>query len=97
AARVARRRGPDRSRSRAATICGGRAPILRTPGEWTLMTMPSLIWGSPGWLTYAGTVMGVAVAVLLWSYLRAPARRSVKLTAAILKAVGFSALALSLL
>ncbi len=61
------------------------------------MTMPSLIWGSPGWLTYVGIVMGLAFALLLWSYLRAPARRSVKLSAAILKAVGFLALALSLL
>ena len=29
------------------------------------MTLPSLIWGSPGWLTSAGIVMGLAVALLL--------------------------------
>src|SRR5262249_4650042 len=75
----------------------GRAPILRTPGEWPLMTLPSLIWGSPGWLTSAGIVMGLAVALLFWSYLRAPARRSVRVSAALLKAFGFAALALSLL
>src|SRR5437763_15771547 len=43
-----------------------------------------------------GIVMGIAAAVLLWSYLRAPARRSVTRPAAILKLIGFSALALSL-
>ena len=41
--------GPDRSRSRSASVRRGRAPLLRTIGEWS-MTMPSLIWGSPQWM-----------------------------------------------
>src|SRR4051794_28406884 len=60
------------------------------------MTVPSLIWGSPRWLACAAIVMGLAAATLLWSYLRAPARRSVTRSAALLKLIGFSALALSL-
>ena len=60
------------------------------------MRMPSLVWGSPQWMMGAAIVMGIAVLALLWSYGRAPARRSVRLAAGILKTVGFAALALSL-
>jgi uncharacterized membrane protein len=60
------------------------------------MRLPSLVWGSPQWMLGAAIVMGVAVLALLWSYGRAPVRRSVKLTAALLKGIGFAALALSL-
>jgi Putative glutamine amidotransferase len=61
------------------------------------MTMPSLIWGSPHWMTGALVLLGVAGAAVLWSYARAKTSRSVKMAAAALKAVGFSALAISLL
>jgi hypothetical protein len=60
------------------------------------MKLPSLVWGSPEWMLGAAIVMGVAAVALLWSYGRAPARRSVRLTAAILKGIGFAALAFSL-
>jgi uncharacterized membrane protein len=60
------------------------------------MTLPSLIWGSPHWLVYAGALLALALALLLWSYGRAPAKRSVRVSAALLKAIGFTALALSL-
>ena len=60
------------------------------------MKLPSLIWGSPQWMMGAGIVMGIAAFALLWSYGRAPVRRSIKITAAILKGLGFAALALSL-
>jgi uncharacterized membrane protein len=60
------------------------------------MTLPSLVWGSPNWILGAAIAMGVAAVALLWSYGRAPARRSVRLAAAILKGIGFAALALSL-
>ena len=61
------------------------------------MTMPSLIWGSPQWMTGALVLLGVAAAAILWSYARAGTKRSVKIAAAILKALGFTALAISLL
>ena len=35
------------------------------------MTMPSLIWGSPQWMTGALVLLGLAAAALLWSYARA--------------------------
>ncbi|MGP0067315.1 MAG: glutamine amidotransferase [Isosphaeraceae bacterium] len=60
------------------------------------MRLPSLVWGSPQWMLGAAIVMGVAAIALLWSYARAPVRPSVKLAAAILKGLGFAALALSL-
>lgn len=60
------------------------------------MTTPSIIWGSPQWLTGACLIIGVAVVSLLWSYGRARTTRSVKFAGALLKAVGFTALALSL-
>jgi uncharacterized membrane protein len=61
------------------------------------MTMPSLIWGSPHWMTGVLVLLGVSIATLLWSYGRARTTGPVKLWAAILKGLGFSALALSLL
>src|SRR6478735_7378739 len=61
------------------------------------MTMPSLIWGSPQWMMGAILLMAVATAALLWSYGRAPATGSVRVWAAVLKALGFTALLLSLL
>lgn len=61
------------------------------------MTMPSIIWGSPQWLSGACLILGVAALSLLWSYGRARTTRSVKIAGALLKAVGFTALALSLL
>jgi hypothetical protein len=61
------------------------------------MTMPSLIWGSRQSLTTALVLLGIAAIVLLWSYARARTSRSVKVGCALLKAIGFSALALILL
>ena len=61
------------------------------------MTMPSLIWGSRESLTTALLLLVVAAVALVWSYGRARARRSVKIGAAILKGLGFTALALILL
>ena len=37
------------------------------------MTMPSLIWGSPQWMTGALVLLAVAAAAILWSYVRAGA------------------------
>jgi hypothetical protein len=61
------------------------------------MTLPSLFWGSPQWLFGVLLLLAVAAAALLWSYLRAETKPSVRLCAAALKALGFVALALSLL
>ncbi len=61
------------------------------------MTLPSLIWGSPQWMAVTVGLVGLAVAVLLWSYTRAEAKRSVRIAAGVLKALGFAALAISLL
>ena len=61
------------------------------------MTMPSLIWGSPHWMTGVLVLLGVAAATILWSYTRAGTKRSVKIAAAILKTLGFTALVISLL
>ncbi len=61
------------------------------------MTMPSLIWGSPQWMTGAMVLLGIAAATILWSYARAGAKPSVRIAAAILKVIGFTALAISLL
>jgi uncharacterized membrane protein len=60
------------------------------------MKLPSLIWGSPDWLPIALLLIAVATATLLWSYLRARAKRSVRIGCAILKWLGFTALVLSL-
>jgi hypothetical protein len=61
------------------------------------MTVPSLVWGSPEWLAGVLGVLGVATALLLWSYSRARTPLGVKLGCALLKAIGFTALALILL
>lgn len=61
------------------------------------MTMPSLIWGAPEWMATALALLGVATAAVLWSYLRARSTRSVRACGALLKGLGFTALALSLL
>ncbi len=39
------------------------------------MTMPSLIWGSPQWMTGALVLLGIAAATILWSYARARTKR----------------------
>lgn len=61
------------------------------------MTARSLIWGSPEWLTWSALLMLVALAALAWSYGRARTSPRVKVACAVLKALGFAALALSLL
>src|SRR5215212_5936807 len=61
------------------------------------MTTPSVIWGSPQWMAAAAALLGVAALAMLWSYARARTTRRVRLAAAVLKAVGFTALGLSLL
>jgi uncharacterized membrane protein len=61
------------------------------------MTMPSLIWGTPQWLAGALALLGIATAAILWSYVRAGTRPSVRIAAASLKVLGFTALAISLL
>ena len=61
------------------------------------MTLPSLIWGSPQWMAVTLGLVGLAAGVLLWSYTRAEAKRSVRIAAGVLKALGFAALAISLL
>ena len=61
------------------------------------MTMPSLIWGSPHWMTGALVILAVAAAAILWSYVRAGTTRRVRIAAATLKGIGFAALAISLL
>ena len=61
------------------------------------MTLPSLIWGSPQWMAVTLGLVGLAAGVLLWSYARAEAKRSVRIAAGVLKALGFTALAISLL
>ncbi len=61
------------------------------------MTLPSLIWGSPQWMAVTVGLVGLATVVLLWSYVRAEAKRPVRIAAAVLKALGFTALAICLL
>jgi hypothetical protein len=61
------------------------------------MTMPALIWGSKQSLAIALGLMGTAAITLAWSYGRARTSRSVKVGCAVLKALGFAALALVLL
>src|SRR3954452_7435219 len=61
------------------------------------MTMPSIIWGSPQWLAGVAVLVAAAAVLLLWSYTRARTTRSVKIAGALLKTLGFTALALSLL
>jgi len=61
------------------------------------MTIPSLIWGSPHWMTGVLVILAVSAAAILWSYFRAGARRPIRIAAATLKAVGLAILAISLL
>lgn len=61
------------------------------------MTMSSIIWGSPQWLAGAAILAGGAFLLLLWSYGRAQATRSVKFAGVLLKTLGFAALAFSLI
>src|SRR5262245_8000964 len=61
------------------------------------MTWPSLIWGSPQWMAVALVLVAVATAALLRSYAWAEARWSVRIAAGVLKALGFTVLAISLL
>ncbi len=61
------------------------------------MTLRSVIWGSPQWMAVALGILGIAAFGLVWSYAKADANRSVRIAAALLKALGFSALAISLL
>lgn len=61
------------------------------------MTIPSLIWGAPQWMTSVLVILVIAAIAILWSYGRASAKRPIKIAAATLKAVGFTALAISLL
>jgi hypothetical protein len=61
------------------------------------MTMPSLILGSPRSLMPALVLLALAVVTLAWSYARARASRPTRAGCAILKALGFLALALILL
>lgn len=60
------------------------------------MTVPSLVWGSPRWLTGALVLLGIAGLLILWSYVRARTSRPVRLACGVLKALAFTALALSL-
>ena len=61
------------------------------------MTTPSLVWGTPQWMPCALVLLGIAAVAILWSYARRGTARSVRLAAAILKLLGFTALAISLL
>jgi hypothetical protein len=67
------------------------------------MTEPSIVWGSPGWMTPALILMGVGAIALLWSYTRASARydsgasRGVRIGCALLKGIALVVLATSLL
>ena len=61
------------------------------------MTTLSLVWGTPEWMTGALVLLGVATVAILWSYIRAGVRRPVRVAAATLKVLGFTALAISLL
>lgn len=55
------------------------------------------LWGAPEWATPALLLLAVALAALLGSYLRAPSSTAVRTTAAVLKAVGLTALAVCLI
>lgn len=60
------------------------------------MTWPTLIWGAPRWGGPALALGVVAALMLLWGYLRAPARGPLRLACAGLKAAGLTALLVSL-
>lgn len=61
------------------------------------MIVSSLVWGSPEWLGGALALAGVAAAVLLLNYWRAPTTNALRWAAGSLKAVALGALALCLL
>jgi hypothetical protein len=58
--------------------------------------MPTLIWGSPHWVNATILLAIIVAMLLLWSYARAHASRSIRALAALLKAVGFGVLIVSL-
>jgi len=60
-------------------------------------TIPTLVFGAPRWAVAALALLGVAAALLLWSYTRARAPGRVRWLAATFKALGFAALALALI
>ncbi|MDR3635670.1 MAG: glutamine amidotransferase [Isosphaeraceae bacterium] len=60
------------------------------------MTLPSLVWGSPRWLTGALVLLGIAGILILWSYARARAAGPVRAVCAALKGIAFAVLVLSL-
>jgi uncharacterized membrane protein len=60
-----------------------------------MLVTPS--WGAPGWLYPAAGLLAVALAAVLWSYLRPGPSRAVRASAAFLKAVALAAIALCLL
>lgn len=59
--------------------------------------MPTIVWGSPGWMAGALGLLGVSTLLVLWSYGRARARTPVRVAGALLKGMALTALALSLL
>jgi len=66
-------------------------------GPSPLATASSLIWGSPGWIVAASSLMAVVLILLAWAYDRARAGRPVKVLAVTLKAIGFAVLIFSLI
>ncbi len=56
----------------------------------------TLVWGSPEWLLTAGLLLAFSSLLVLWSYARSNAPRSVIVLGAILKTIGLAALAFSL-
>src|SRR5262249_40606697 len=82
-------------RPRPAAVRRGRPPVLRADGEWSMTSpTPTLVWGSPQWLTAALVLGGVSFVALLWSYGRARAPGPVRVAAAALQALGGTAWAL---
>jgi uncharacterized membrane protein len=58
--------------------------------------MSRVLWGAPEWVIPAIVIASLALAILAWSYLRAGGSAGVRLTAAMLKALGIAALAVCL-
>jgi uncharacterized membrane protein len=61
------------------------------------MTVPSVILGTPRWLTAVVALAAIAYLLVLWSYARARTKPSVRFACGLLKAIGIGALALALL
>lgn len=57
----------------------------------------TIVLGTEQWLPWAAAILVVAVGVLLWGYLRAPASPGVRTLASLLKVAGLALLALCLL